>query len=224
VSSKLSKRVIIKMVAVFCEASDEQQAAAIMRRVIDQVVNDDGLQFEDSDDREVFERADPNPLEWSRRPVFLSGHSSYALLVDHFWEPEALYHYLMLSLDSDVSLDELPDEWRLLLERSVKIVNLVTPHFAFAWGKLLEDKRNPVGFESLKPASVPKTLLPWTLLGNASNPDAVEELTKLPAYQQETLPSGRLLQAVAVPGQPPDDAFVAGLEKLGLKYQDLLLG
>ena len=216
--------VLIKMAAVFCAPCGAQEAAAIIRTAVEVLVRKEGLDFEDPDDREVFERASPSPLEWSKRPVFLSGPSTtHAALVDHYWRPEAQYHYLVVSLDSDIPEGELGQEWPSLLKWSEQVVRATAPHFAFAWSKWSEEKINPIDYESLKADTLPKTILPWTLLGEQCLRGVKDKLAALPAYRSEALELGWLLHVVAVPGQPPVEGFVDALRSIGPQYVDLLL-
>jgi hypothetical protein len=212
------------MVAVFCATCTAEEAGALMRRVIDHLVSKEGMAFEDPDDETVFEQQQPGPVEWSKRPVFLSGHSeSYALMVDHYWKPDASYHSLVLTLDSYIRQEELFEEWRRLVDQSAKVVNLVRSHFAFAWAQAVDDERDPVQLESLRPDVTPKVFLPWNVLGKTAITGIADRLQALPTYKTDMLEAGELLQPVEVPGRHPAKEFIDGINSIGATYLDLLV-
>jgi hypothetical protein len=219
------RRVFIKMVAAFCSPCTAKDAAVVMRTAIEPLVGV-GLDFDEADDRELFNTADPGPAEWAKRPVFLSGPTTaYAVLVDHYWRPEAAYHYLVVSPDQSFPEVELAREWKSMTRCWELIVDSLAPHFAFGWGKLGDAGVSPIDFESLCSASVPSKILPWTFLGKEWLRGTIrDEVVGLPAQQSRPLKNGWLIQSVGVPGTPPPERFVQALRSIGgIEYRDPLL-
>jgi hypothetical protein len=185
-----------------------------------------GLQFDEEGDRVVFERGDPAPTEWSKRPIFLSGSTSqYAVLLDHYWKPDAKYHYLVLSLDQDFPRGELTAEWKRLTQWSEEIVGAVAPHFAFAWATESENAKTPFHYETLRQGALPPHVSSWTVFGgHCLTPGIRQHLGTLPAYRSEAFADGWLLQALQIPGTPPPKDFGRALQAIeNMEYVDPLL-
>ncbi len=199
----------IATVAIFCAPTTSEEAAALMHRAVAALISVDGMDFFDDEDRDIFSRSGNFAPEWAKRPVYLEDAASqHALQIHHFWRPGVAYHYLALSPDSDVTGDDLEQEWRLLTAHMERLLPALTPDAALGFAQLPSAETDPVDYGSICLDQPKLTLAPWTFIrSELANEDLRRLLASQVGISTKAVADGLVITVVETPGERPDSRF-----------------